>query len=222
MASPHTEVFNKDAYGQSEYPDLNQGTVNYFNIKYDAATKGFLYQNRAFATVDFSELTDLTEGSQVTAAALFGRIVSGVLIPAFGVRWVRAAATWVETTVTWNNQPAQDLTVDSSVEYPLYAVDYWSEWDILDMIQDAVDNRSLVWDAIAITSGFEPSSYQEVGYASREYGTSAYRAYIVITYSPPGAGGSRNRGYVLGSRLALPSLPDSWMRRRGILVPAGA
>ena len=216
----HTEVFNKDALVRGDYPTTNFGSDVELLIMWDTSGgKGTERYGRSLAYVDFSEL-DIVAGDVVSAYA-YMRWSLLLTNGAFSVVWWRATADWDEAAVTWNTQPGTDATVASNIVSPSGGVQP-TVWNITDMIKDAITNRAKIWNAVALTYANDPTFNDEAWYRSSEAVTEAYRPYIEINHTPAAGGGSRNRGYVFGSRLMQPEPPRGWQRRglQGLMVPA--
>ncbi len=173
-----TEVFNKDALLDELNPTTAFGAYQYFTIQCDA-TKGatFIY---SVAAVDFSDLTDLTDEDQVTAATASVYCV-GKTGTITGM-WNRATADWVESTITWNTKPGQDYP--SSDQVPITGAG-WFNFNIKDQIKDAITNRSSFWNAMFIPSAYGAGILSYATFWSKEY-TGSDHPYIEITYTVGG------------------------------------
>jgi len=195
MASPHVEGFNKDALTMSTSPDNNYGSKDYITVLQDNGAKDMVWYY-SIVLVDFSELTDLTAGSQVVSATCTAQQSSGILENnIWTVGWYRArgpydtppVADWGESTVTHNNMPGFDISVFSEFRDPyddFFINGGLTVWDIKAMIVDAVDNRHNIWNARLMNLGSKIGGIMQQSYWSRE-GT--VPPYITITYTVGGA-----------------------------------
>ena len=88
----------------------------------------------------------------------------------------------------------------------------WFSIDVTDMVKTAITSYSsdCNWGIRDAGENFG------VAWGFQNYEHAVYKAYIEIEWAEAG-GASRNRGYVFGSKLGL---PDGWLKRRGLLVPA--
>jgi hypothetical protein len=97
----------------------------------------------------------------------------------------RATASWGETTVTWNNQPAVAALATGSVETGTTA-NVTRSWNVLADVRTFVDgtvtnNGWRIKDQVE--GGLLGNSY-EGRFNSREHGTASQRPTLVITYYP--------------------------------------
>lgn len=185
MASS-TKVFDQDSYVSDAAPDTNYGSSDELHVYKDVSDLKNAENRHSFASVDFSDLTDLTDSSQVTSASCFMYMWGCGGCYLFNTRWMRVVPGngqpgWAEGTVTWNNQPGNDPTIGSDEVLPGDLS--WTEWDITPMIEDAVDNRGSVWNAICYCSTGIPEAPVWAYFHSKEYADSDYHPYIVINYT---------------------------------------
>lgn len=185
MASPHVEVFNKDSYVSSANSGTNYGTDEYFSVGYDNTGGKDVNQLVAFAYVDFSELTDLTVESQVTAAIC--EMYCSEKTNSLTARWSRNTSDWIESgagSITWNAKPGQSTPTSDTITPTVIA---WNTWNILDQIKDAVTSRGKIWDASCWALTWTANVENHVSFPSREYTTdTSLRPKITITYTVSG------------------------------------
>ena len=139
MATTGALVFDKDAYVDEANPSVNYDTGGLFvGCAASKASTSLI----ALAYVDFSAF-GLT-ADQVTAAVC-KMYCGGETNEVSGAKWYRSSSDFTESTVSWNTKPAYDGTVFSDVQNPEPVG--WTTWNILDMITDAITNRSGIWNA---------------------------------------------------------------------------
>lgn len=147
--------------------------------------------------------------------------------------WVHDECTWniYSTGNNWGLPGASllDTDYDDDVSFgpwdPEGTPPYWTSVNCATFVQDAWANRSKIFHAY-LFNNFAPGEDENADILFRQHGAESDPWYIAVTYTPPEVeGASRNRGYVLGSKLGglhLPDLPRGWLRRRGLVLPVGA
>lgn len=187
---------------------------------------------------DFS--AEVPNGDTITAASLFLYETSyqeqvGLNIEDYTFLIYKCLRVWPTDEATWNIWKAAnnwttagadghatdvDKNVNASYTGPNF-VNTWVEIDVLDLVNDVQGNGQILnisMDGNQALVGEEDFLYWRFS----SYGAEANQPYLSITHEgEPPAGASRNQGHIYCSRLGLPSLPDGWRRRRGLLVPTG-
>jgi len=149
-----------------------------------------------------------------------------------GDPWIVDEAIWAnyKTDTAWGTAGCKsdvtDYTVTGGATPAGQDTEGFNWWpiDVTALVQDAHASREDSFDVVLLSPEL---TLLEADYMYYKIiacgGEENERPYLKITYTTeePPPGGSRNRGYVFGSRLGLPSLPEGWMRRRGLLVPVG-
>ncbi len=97
--------------------------------------------------------------------------------------------TWLENTITWNNQPSLGNSLDSKTIY--YDGDfgnhndaYWESWNITSLAQSWVKNQKPNY-GVSLTTD-DPSQLYPAQFPmnSSDYSNSSLRPKLVITYTP--------------------------------------
>lgn len=235
MASPHSEIFNIDSYLEENNPSDNYGGD--IDLQAQFTTAKDTGDQCTIARVDFSELTDLTDPAQVTAAYTHMYVWSTDGLGRVGTRWehlVDHFGIWTELGCTWSHAIYDTDAWDTAgagtaapygAEVYADSLGYW-DWDVIDIVKDAITNHAKVFEAVWRVSDAMEGLDPAFTYVYSRSGDAVKRPSLVIEYTPPGPppGGSRHQGYVMGSRLGLPALPRGWLRQpglRGLMVPAG-
>lgn len=189
---------------------------------------------------DFSG--DIPALDDISAATLNLYVVwgqsSGLLPPDYTWKCDRIRRVWVEDEATdliyttgnnWGTAGAENVATDRGAPQDLQVgpaggdIPCWWTFNVLAHVLDARLNHSDIFNAI-IDPGF---ILIEEGYLylciEDRLNEDGHTPYLSITHEgAPPAGAPRNQGHIFCSRLGLPSLPDGWLRRRGLLVPVGA
>lgn len=175
----HLQDFGKDARVVDTSPDTNYGSDTELAIEDDQSggKNGDLMYTYAY--VDFSA-EGIASGDVDDAKVWVYVHLAGAI--SFKCRWHRSA-DFTEGSITWNNKPwPLDGTVQSSEETRPIATG-WFDWDITDMIKDAIDNRSGIWIAGCTITVPTATSLNTIWFHSRERGE-GYDPYIEINHTP--------------------------------------
>lgn len=89
---------------------------------------------------------------------------------------------WDESTVTWNNQPSYDDTVEASLTKSADTYGYWV-WDITDLVKKWVSQGYPNYGLILRCTAYTPDKYGSVGFTSKE-NTLYNSSYLKIDYTP--------------------------------------
>jgi hypothetical protein len=178
-------VFNKDSYVSSANAGTNYGTAVTLQVGYDNTGGKAVNTLAAFAAVDFSELNPDLTVDNITAAICKMYCWSKTGTPAN--RWSRNTSDWIESglnSITWDVKPGQSTPNSDTVESTAGS---WTTWNILDMIKDAITNRSYIWNASCWTQTYTANVENANEFSSREYTTdTSLRPYIEIDYTAGG------------------------------------
>lgn len=186
-----------DSYVAKNTPTTVCGAYQYLQVV-DRYTNG--YTNRGYHKFDTS---DLPESYTIDDAKLCIYVYSSGVTYDVSVHHVYDDA-WVEESITWNNQPCgTGLDLNDSSQCNLTEETHItgmtaSTWEVFDvdgiLINDASSNDKVSF-VIKATSE-DPIHYTQGRWYSKEYGTTALRPYLNITYTEaasdsctcPGAG----------------------------------
>jgi len=93
----------------------------------------------------------------------------------------RITASWLENTVTYNNQPAHDATADASLSVSSVGA---KDFSVTALVQEWIDGTANYGFKI-IGSSEGTSSLTGSNFDSSDFGTAGSRPKIVIDYTPP-------------------------------------
>jgi len=193
-ATDKSSVNNKDSFMDKNSPDTNSGSAIGLNLH-----DHYISPNRPI--INFTVTTGITSDSISSAKLFLNCIQSDNLAPDGKVtkamkvtrdNWTEAGVTWnkYDGTNSWTTAGGDFVTTNpnqGSMTFPVdFDVNDWAEWDITDIINDAIDNVSrsanieIKFNDETITSG-EGRSY--MAFASKEYATTSIRPRLEITYS---------------------------------------
>lgn len=159
----------KDSYVDGANPGTNHGTNDALFLGSSFFDPGY-YIYRSLIEFDLSSY----EGVGMTGATLSLRCSALSGSPSIYIR--RVTAAWVESTVTWNNQPAHDsVTIDTRV---VNATGWW-DWNVLSLAQ--------AWVAGTVNSGLKllgpEDSEAWASCRSSDFATAEDRPKLTIVYT---------------------------------------
>ncbi len=163
------------------YGDLNWATYASFrSVRY--TTGGIWYKGRSLLKFD---LTSIPTNAVITTANL---ILDGVNHITTGQsnasKLKRITATWTETGVTWNTQPATTTNAEISIPQTASAGENKTV-DVLSHIKDMVANPVNNYGWMMIIDGEANTLLASMDFASSDYGTASQRPKLSITYYIP-------------------------------------
>jgi hypothetical protein len=118
--SQSTVNADADAWVQEDNVNTQKGTANPLEVKSDAGKKREPYLHFA--------LPAAPHDCSVSAATL--RLFTNSLVSGRTIEVFRAAGTWVETTITWANQPGTTGTSTSAA-----SATGWVTWSVTSQVQ---------------------------------------------------------------------------------------
>jgi 2',3'-cyclic-nucleotide 2'-phosphodiesterase (5'-nucleotidase family) len=160
-----------DAQVSSGNPTTNSGSSSSMFIQ--SATTGF-GNERAWLRFD---LSTLPAGAVITSASLemFCWKATGASLDTE----VHGGTddTWVESSITWNTQPAFGSTVIAAQTLAAGAINVWYDWDVTSFVQTkwtAVGSDKLVSLLVKpVTEGSTATPTPSYGFDAKEFGSSA-------------------------------------------------
>ena len=162
-----------DTWADEQKPTLNKGTTTTMTTRSWQSAK----DGRSFVEFDVSSIP---AGSTVNTATL---TLCAVAVPT-STRTIdlhRITASWVETTLTWNNQPAVAASVTDSATTP--GSPACMTWDVAADVQLWIDGTANEgWRAKDSVEGQGTKYITE--FATRENGTPADRPILDVNYTP--------------------------------------
>ena len=162
-----------DTYADESKPNNNHGTGTVMIVRSWQSTK----DQRSFVEFDVSSIPS---GSTVNTATL---TLCATKVPN-STRTIdlhRITASWVETTLTWNNQPGVAGSVTDSATTP--GSPACMTWDVATDVQLWVDGTANEgWRAKDSVEGQGTKYIAE--FATRENGTPANRPILDVNYTP--------------------------------------
>ncbi len=162
-----------DTHAQQNKGDTNYGTDTSMMVRTFATAKNA----RAFVQFDVSSIP---AGSTVSSATL---TLCATSVPGSTRTYDlhRVTASWVETTLTWNNQPGVAATLTDSSTTPAAAG--CMSWTVTTDVQTWVDGTANNgWRA---GDSVEDASRNESKFRTRENGTASERPTLDVTYTTP-------------------------------------
>ena len=197
---------DKDATLVPQDPDTNYGADNYIKINANAS-----YPYRGIIHFDASEIS---AGSTINTATLslyyFGYDWGNpVGKPAYAYKITRD--DWTETGVTWNSYKSGsawtagggDFVTSNpsgdSLNFPASAG--WMAWNVLNIVQDAVDNVSGSVNILVKTAEDQGTHFDGVFWTKEYVGDTSLRPKLVIDYTVPPATVSASEVMTLGDVL---------------------
>lgn len=166
----------KDSGTSTFGPDVNWGTEEEMDAGY-----GFWGIYRAHIKIN---LGSLPENAVITSAklGLFYWNTYGTGIAPIGAYAIEEA--WDETTITWNNQPDSATTPEYTVNVPASETNAFVYWYITDLVKGWWDG-SIYNSGIVLMDPDESTAEGIKGFYTSDWGTSAERPKLVITYFDP-------------------------------------
>ncbi|GAG60982.1 unnamed protein product [marine sediment metagenome] len=136
-ASPETTTLQpgsegKDAGVETFSPDANWEILYYFGIGNSTAP------NTVRAYIQF-DLSTIPEGIVVTDADLKLYHYSSWGSAAFTIGLYKVTGSWLENSITWNNQPTSSSDAEFLRSIPAGSINYWRSWDIDTLVQGWLD-----------------------------------------------------------------------------------
>lgn len=187
-----TTIILQDANTENmEDTDVNEGSVN---SNYGSASNLWIRDQvsgdrRAYFKFN---LTQLGTGKQIDEATIYINNILENQDPTIEVHHVYNQ-TWIETEITWNNQPC-DTGFDNSAECNLTYEESksitstgWANWNVTDAVSLEYDSGDFNVSFIIKTLEYVTTGY--LAPHSKESGTPASRPYLNITYSIASVGG---------------------------------
>ncbi len=162
-----------DAYAHEQKPDENHGTDTVMIVRSWQSGKN----QRSFVEFDVSSIPS---GSTVNTATL---TLCATKVPSSArtIDLHRITASWVETTLTWNNQPSVAGSVTDSATTP--GSPACMTWDVAADVQLWIDGTANEgWRAKDAVEGQGTKYITE--FATRENGTPAHRPILDVNYTP--------------------------------------
>ncbi len=162
-----------DTWADEQKPTLNKGTTTTMNVRSWQSGKS----QRSFVEFDVSSIP---AGSTVNTATL---TLCAVSVPGSTRTYDlhRVTASWVETTLTWNNQPGVAGSVTDSATTP--GSPACMTWDVAADVQLWIDGTANEgWRAKDSVEGQGTKYITE--FATRENGTPADRPILDVNYTP--------------------------------------
>lgn len=106
----------------------------------------------------------------------------------------RCLETWAEMTVTWNNQPDHDPTIESSLTVPS-SPNRWMTWDVKNLVQNWVNGTYDNYGLKLKDRDEDNPNEREVRWYSKEW--TELRPYLLVEYIVPSAEGCIGKQYNL-------------------------
>lgn len=125
-------VEGKDAGVETFSPDANWEILYYFGIGNSTAP------NTVRAYIQF-DLSTIPEGIVVTDADLKLYHYSSWGSAAFTIGLYKVTGSWLENSITWNNQPTSSSDAEFLRSIPAGSINYWRSWDIDTLVQGWLD-----------------------------------------------------------------------------------
>ena len=193
------EVLDNDNYIDSSNTLTNYGTVTGAFQRYDLSGKTTII-DRIIISHDISSLIPaLIAGSQIISAALAFYASSGVNPASFQLQWqrvIRDIHTGGETdntyayydlsaTLAWGTAGCNDTSTDRDTtvasDQRAFSVSLaFCEWSAKDIASDAINNRSGIFQAIAIEKAWAAASNNQVTVYTSEGGAPYLRIWYTI------------------------------------------
>jgi len=165
----------KDSGVSSLFSTTNYGNNStFFNAGYQIATV------RAYIEFD---LSSIPENARITDTDLMLYHSSSSGTTNFSVGAYKVTESWLENTITWNNQP----TSSSNVEYSnniTAANTEWENWDIDDLVESWLDG-SFTNNGVVLKATDEPSLDTIAVFKPSDSSDSSHRPKLVIDYYIP-------------------------------------
>ena len=187
-----------DSQVKEDKPDTNEGTRTTFEVK-DQLTKA----TRAFAQFDVSSISST---ATVDTAFLRTKIEPGGA-PGVSLTYEaqRAAASWGELTITWNNQPGVSGAAFTAPTGTTGGV--WNEWTVTTDVQEFVDGTTSNYGWRIRDQAEGSDSQEKTKYHSRENGIATNSPQLRVFYSGPAAPSASVGGRSRRQRLRPTSSP---------------
>lgn len=139
---------NADAYVYRPSPDTNYGTANFLQVKNDNLSTG-TFDRKSYVRFDLSSVT-----TPIGSAIFSLTGVSGVGTPPaanqqstfniYGLTSTSSNQNWGETSITWNNAPANDTNSDFGVTLEATSLGSFTVSGTGNGTTFSVDNSNLV------------------------------------------------------------------------------
>lgn len=169
LLSQSTLYPTDDAYVRDgTYANTNYGSDTQLIIKNDSSAN---YSRRTFLKFDLSDMDDVTDAK----IRLFGDSASSTQLPIVSLG--AASATWNESTITWNNQPAETSPVLATTPVAT-GTDQWYEWNVSEYVQQ---ERAAGRDSVAFVLKGDVTSTTQFTFQSAE--AASNKAELLVTTS---------------------------------------
>lgn len=186
---------DKDTRLNEAAPTTNYGSMTTFTTRPDTGSSN---EQRSLLEFDISQWTPPQDGFSITTATLglyylgydFNNPV-GNTVWAYkldpdndGSTWVEAQATWniYSTGNNWDTAGGDYLTSNpSGGSDTVPAVAAWMEFDVANIVQDAIDNESSIVKIILIQT--DGATLEIPKWCSKEYASSAERPKLTIEWA---------------------------------------
>ena len=169
-----TETSDRDSYIDSGHPDTNYGSNT-------TAIVGLLGSQPVRGLFGFDLPSDISQAAQVVSATL--RLYQNNQLGEPGERTFyaqRITESWTEDGVTWNTQPAATTTNQASLTANFTDTDVWREWDVTNMLKDALNDSLTYVDVMVLDSDETGSGDRYASFYTKE--SASNKPELVITY----------------------------------------
>lgn len=167
---------NQDSYVDQNKPTLNYGGDNDFRVRSITLSPSAGNQ-RAFVQFDMS-------GIPANSLIRFAKLQLYMYEAPSASRTYdaqRLTASWVETSINWNNQPAVAASVSATATTGIVA-NSWVEWDVTSDVQ-AIANGTLTNYGWRIADHAESSpTDQQARFRAREYTSVTFRPRLEVDW----------------------------------------
>jgi len=166
QASSTTVTLNPiaDAFTWSSHPDTNYGGENYLTVD-DGYKRIYIKFN----------LSSIPSGSVIISATLK---LYDYCTTSYEVCVYPASADWSESTITWNNQPDYNSSLQSCSTTSSSATGSWVSWDVTDIVKEWIEGNLENHGFVLKASGSGSDQFR-----SKEY--SSNKPQLIIEYVEP-------------------------------------
>ncbi|MEM2291648.1 MAG: Ig-like domain repeat protein [Nitrososphaerota archaeon] len=175
-STPTLKVYHKqDSWVIDFYPDTNMGSAPNLDVGGDTI-------NRRERTLIQFDLPAFKPGVVINSAKLYEYHYLYSYDPGtLTIAVHRLLSPWSESTVTWNNQPPHDPTVEASLTKTAGDFGYWV-WDITNLVKKWIFEGSPNYGLILICTAYT-GTYGSVSFTSKENQLWPH-GYLLIDYTP--------------------------------------
>jgi hypothetical protein len=179
------------AYGQTTvtlnpnhdaYVDSNSPSANFNNTLLNVGLPPGEFQPTYRTFIRF-DLANIPSNAVVNSASLRLNLQSFSGTGALAVEARLVLATWSETSITWNNQPARSSTVTTTTSVGT-TIGIFYNFTLTSLVQSWV-NGTFANHGVALQAQNEATASQTRTFASRSHATTSIRPQLVITYTLP-------------------------------------